>query len=208
MITAVDAYFEKGCGRCERFATTDCSTRPWIDGLLALRRICLDVGLRERAKWGHPCYLHAGRNVTVLGAFRGDSGKGKRNGKLNVLYAASGDFRGWAQRRVLMSSTWFKFIVGAIGLGFALFFLGTVVPPLVRHPDIVGAFGAGFVNPYASGYAMDAIACWGILTAWVLHEARTTDIRYGWVAILLGIAPGVATGFGFYLLLRMRYRAH
>lgn len=26
----------------------------------------------ETAKWGHPCYMHAGRNVAILGAFRGD----------------------------------------------------------------------------------------------------------------------------------------
>lgn len=72
MITQADDYFAKGCGRCDRFATADCSTRRWLDGLLALRRICLEVGLDETAKWGHPCYVHAGRNVALLGAFRGD----------------------------------------------------------------------------------------------------------------------------------------
>ena len=45
MITDPDDYFTKGCGRCERFATPDCSTRPWIEGLNALRRICLELGL-------------------------------------------------------------------------------------------------------------------------------------------------------------------
>jgi uncharacterized protein YdeI (YjbR/CyaY-like superfamily) len=72
MITDPGEFFTKGCGRCERFATPDCSTRPWIDGLNALRRICLDVGLEETVKWAHPCYLHAGRNVALFGAFRGD----------------------------------------------------------------------------------------------------------------------------------------
>ncbi|MEZ5323335.1 MAG: YdeI/OmpD-associated family protein [Microthrixaceae bacterium] len=72
MITDVEQYFRDGCGRCERFATPDCSTRLWLDGVLGLRRICLDVGLSEHAKWGHPCYMHAGRNITILGAFRED----------------------------------------------------------------------------------------------------------------------------------------
>jgi uncharacterized protein YdeI (YjbR/CyaY-like superfamily) len=72
MITDVEAFFTSGCGRCDRFATADCSTRPWLDGLLTLRRICLDAGLTETAKWGHPCYTHAGRNIAIMGAFRGD----------------------------------------------------------------------------------------------------------------------------------------
>jgi uncharacterized protein YdeI (YjbR/CyaY-like superfamily) len=37
-----------------------------------LRRICLDAGLTETVKWGHPCYMHAGRNIAVIGAFRDD----------------------------------------------------------------------------------------------------------------------------------------
>ena len=72
MITDPDDFFTKGCGRCDRFATPDCSTRPWIEGPNALRRICLDVGLGETVKWAHPCYMHAGRNIALLGAFRGD----------------------------------------------------------------------------------------------------------------------------------------
>lgn len=72
MITDIDDYFAKGCGRCERFATADCSTRTWAAGLAELRRICLLAGLAERVKWGHPCYMHAGRNVVIVGAHRGD----------------------------------------------------------------------------------------------------------------------------------------
>lgn len=72
MISDPDDFFTKGCGRCDRFATPDCSTRPWIDGLNNLRRICLDMGLHETVKWAHPCYMHAGRNVAIFGAFRGD----------------------------------------------------------------------------------------------------------------------------------------
>ena len=72
MITDIEDYFTKGCGRCKRFATPECSTRLWIDGLNDLRRICRDMGLDEVVKWGQPCYMHVGRNIAIFGAFRGD----------------------------------------------------------------------------------------------------------------------------------------
>jgi uncharacterized protein YdeI (YjbR/CyaY-like superfamily) len=72
MITDPNDFFTKGCGRCERFATPNCSTRLWIDGLNELRQICRDMGLEETVKWAHPCYMHAGRNIAIFGAFRGD----------------------------------------------------------------------------------------------------------------------------------------
>jgi uncharacterized protein YdeI (YjbR/CyaY-like superfamily) len=72
MISNVEHYFDRGCGRCDRFDTPDCSTKFWHAGLADLRRICLDVGLSEHAKWGHPCYMHAGRNIVIIGAFRED----------------------------------------------------------------------------------------------------------------------------------------
>ncbi len=72
MITNIEDYFTLGCGRCERFATPDCSTRPWAAGLLALRALCRDMGLEETLRWGHPCYRHAGRNIALIGAFRQD----------------------------------------------------------------------------------------------------------------------------------------
>ena len=70
MITDIEDFFSKGCGRCPRFDTPDCSTRKWADGLIALRQICLEAGLAETVKWGHPCYMHAGRNIAIFGAFR------------------------------------------------------------------------------------------------------------------------------------------
>jgi uncharacterized protein YdeI (YjbR/CyaY-like superfamily) len=70
MITDVADYFAKGCGRCARFDTPDCSTRRWMPGLIALRDLCLSAGLKETAKWGHPCYMHNGRNVAMIAAFR------------------------------------------------------------------------------------------------------------------------------------------
>jgi uncharacterized protein YdeI (YjbR/CyaY-like superfamily) len=72
MIEDIEEYFAKGCGRCARFGTLDCSTRRWARGLRTLRQVCLGAGLEERVKWAHPCYGHAGRNVAIVGAFRGD----------------------------------------------------------------------------------------------------------------------------------------
>lgn len=72
MITEIEDFFLNGCGRCDRFATPDCSARLWSPVLAELRRLCLEAGLTETVKWGHPCYMHAGRNVAILGAFRGD----------------------------------------------------------------------------------------------------------------------------------------
>jgi uncharacterized protein YdeI (YjbR/CyaY-like superfamily) len=70
MITDIADYFSQGCGRCPRFATSDCSTRTWSTGLSGLRDICLEAGLAETVKWGHPCYMHADRNIAIIGAFR------------------------------------------------------------------------------------------------------------------------------------------
>lgn len=72
MITDIEDYFTQGCGRCARFATADCSTRQWILGLNDLREICRNAGLVETVKWAHPCFMHAGRNIAVMGAFRND----------------------------------------------------------------------------------------------------------------------------------------
>ncbi|HSH02989.1 MAG TPA: YdeI/OmpD-associated family protein, partial [Anaerolineae bacterium] len=72
MITEIEDYFTKGCGRCERFNTADCSTRQWAVGLRELRAICLEAGLTEEVKWAHPCYVHSGRNIAIMGAFRDD----------------------------------------------------------------------------------------------------------------------------------------
>ena len=72
MISDIEEYFSKGCGRCERFATPDCSTQRWLNGLNGLRRICTAAGLVETVKWGHPCYMNSGRNIAIIGASRRD----------------------------------------------------------------------------------------------------------------------------------------
>ncbi|MGM9425789.1 YdeI/OmpD-associated family protein [Hydrogenophaga sp. MI9] len=72
MITDIEDFFSKGCGRCDRFATEACSARKWDAGLKHLREICRSAGLVETVKWGHPCYMHAERNIVLIGALQGD----------------------------------------------------------------------------------------------------------------------------------------
>jgi uncharacterized protein YdeI (YjbR/CyaY-like superfamily) len=72
MISDIEEYFAKGCGRCVRFDTPQCSTKKWAGGLAGLRQICREVGLTETVKWGHPCYMRGDRNIALLGAFRDD----------------------------------------------------------------------------------------------------------------------------------------
>ncbi len=70
MITDIEDFFTKGCGRCDRFDTPDCSAKHWADGLGKLRAICLSAGLKETVKWGQACYMHAGRNIAIMGAYQ------------------------------------------------------------------------------------------------------------------------------------------
>jgi len=72
MITEIEDFFAKGCGRCARFGTAQCVTQVWANGLADLRDICRDAGLQETVKWGHPCYMHAGRNIVIIGALKQD----------------------------------------------------------------------------------------------------------------------------------------
>lgn len=103
-----------------------------------------------------------------------------------------------------MTEVIFKTIIVAATLVFLAVFAFVVTPPLLDDLDVVGAFAAGFVNPYASGYSTDVIACWVILSAWILYERKALAIRHGWMCIVLGLIPGVALGFALYLLIRMR----
>lgn len=104
-----------------------------------------------------------------------------------------------------MTRTTFKILVSLIGIGFAVAFGILVIPPLLDSGDVLGAFAGGFVNPYASGYALDAILTWCVLAVWVIYEAGPRRrVKHGWVALVLGVVPGVATGLAAYLLIRSR----
>lgn len=92
----------------------------------------------------------------------------------------------------------------ALAMGFTIAFCALVVPPLIQNPDILGAFAAGFVNPYASGYSTDVFFCWATLAVWIAYEAKTDSVRHGWACLVLGLVPGVAVGFALYLVIRRR----
>jgi Terpene cyclase DEP1 len=100
--------------------------------------------------------------------------------------------------------TAFRALLILLAGGFAVAFAAICIPPFIENPDILGAFAGGFVNPYATGYSLDVFFTYGVLAAWVLYEANTKGIRHGWIALVIGVAPGVATGFAVYLLLRMK----
>lgn len=106
-----------------------------------------------------------------------------------------------------MNAQTFRIFLIVLAVGFTAAFTVVCIPPLLVNPDIIGAFAAGFVNPYASGYALDIFFTWGVLATWVVYEARTKAIRHGWVALMLGVVPGVAVGFAFYLLLRLKHES-
>ena len=106
-----------------------------------------------------------------------------------------------------MSKSIFESVIAGLGAAFAVLFAIIVVPPLLQSADIIGAFAAGFVNPFSTGYSLDVILCALILFAWVIYERGATGIKHGWIAIPLSFVPGVATGFAFYLVLRSRQLA-
>lgn len=98
----------------------------------------------------------------------------------------------------------FRSAVLIFGIGFMILFWLIVIPPFLEKPDIIDAFAKGFVNPYSTGYSLDTIFCWMILVVWIFYEAKTRQIRYGWIAIIIGVVPGVASGFALYLLIRIK----
>lgn len=103
-----------------------------------------------------------------------------------------------------MTRTVFEGLCLIIGLAFAIAFAVIVVPALLETRDILGAFAAGFVNPFSSGYSIDVILCAALLAVWVIYERRTLDLQHGWIAIPLSVVPGVAFGMAYYLILRSR----
>ncbi|NQY41344.1 MAG: DUF2834 domain-containing protein [Henriciella sp.] len=106
-----------------------------------------------------------------------------------------------------MSKSIFESVIAGLSAAFAVLFAIIVVPPLLQSGDVFGAFAAGFVNPFSTGYSLDVILCALILFAWIIHERGAAGIKHGWIAIPLSFVPGVATGFAFYLVLRSRQLA-
>ena len=104
-----------------------------------------------------------------------------------------------------MSDAVFRLLTMTIAIIFVAFFCITIVPPLLDNPDLMGALGAGFVNPYASGYSTDVILCWVLLVVWVLFERKNHSVKHGWICLIVGVVPGVVVGLASYLLLRHRH---
>ncbi len=92
---------------------------------------------------------------------------------------------------------------------FTLAFLIICIPPLITDYDgnLIAAFGDGFVNPMSTGYSLDVFASWFVLAVWVLHERSARGVRGGWIALALGVVPGVAVGLASYLIIRSRAAA-
>lgn len=103
-----------------------------------------------------------------------------------------------------MSKSVFEGLVAGLGVAFAIAFCIIVVPPLLESGDVIGAFAAGFVNPFSTGYSLDVFLCAAILFVWIIYERSAQGIKHGWIAIPLSFAPGVATGFAAYLIIRSR----
>lgn len=70
MIAEVDLYLLQGCGRCDLGGTPACKVRTWEAELRQLRRIVLDMGVKEELKWSVPCYTWEGKNVLIVSAFK------------------------------------------------------------------------------------------------------------------------------------------
>ena len=101
-----------------------------------------------------------------------------------------------------MSIKTFKLCLIALALTFTGVFVVLCVPPLLEGVDPLTAAASGFVNPFAAGYAIDAIITWFVLLVWVIFERGALQIKFGWTCVLLGIVPGVAVGLACYLMLR------
>jgi hypothetical protein len=101
-----------------------------------------------------------------------------------------------------MNEPVFKICLLLAALGFTGIFCFLVIPPLIDNPDIIQAFAAGFVNPFAAGYSTDVFFCWFVLAVWVIFEASNHTVKHGWFCLALAVVPGVAVGFAVYLLLR------
>lgn len=58
-----------------------------------------------------------------------------------------------------MTEALFRTTIVATATILTALFAYWCTPPQLADPDIIGAFAAGFVNPYASGYAAQAGCC-------------------------------------------------
>lgn len=93
-------------------------------------------------------------------------------------------------------------LVGLAAL-FTILFVVVVGSGLVDNGwDVVAGALDGFVNPFAAGYSTDVLVSWAVLAVSVIRDRSVMGVRRGWVALVLGVVPGVAVGLATYLLVR------
>lgn len=103
----------------------------------------------------------------------------------------------------------FKLALWALAIVFTGVFLKVAGPQTAAdwalwQANPMYGFGQGFVNPYASAYAFDIVFSYAVLAVWVIYEAVARKVKHGWIALVLGVVPGVAVGLAAYLLIRGR----
>lgn len=104
-----------------------------------------------------------------------------------------------------MNERTFRAALLALAAVGTIAFAVIIAPALAAdHWDVWGAALKTFVNPYAAGVSTDVLLAYAVLAVWVFYEAVAKGVRRGWVALLLGLLPGLTTGFAAYLLIRMR----
>jgi hypothetical protein len=92
----------------------------------------------------------------------------------------------------------------ALAAAFTVIFVVIIPPALIRDGlDLWGGALDTFVNPYAAGVSVDVLMTYAVLVWWVVHEARTRQVRRGWIALVLGLVTGVTVTLAVYLLIRM-----
>ncbi|MFT4824189.1 MAG: hypothetical protein ACJASY_000731 [Halioglobus sp.] len=62
-----------------------------------------------------------------------------------------------------MTDSVFKPCLWLAAVLFTTAFRFLTIPPLMEITDILGAFAAGFVNPFAAGYSTDVFICWFVV---------------------------------------------
>jgi hypothetical protein len=102
-----------------------------------------------------------------------------------------------------MPDTRFHWTLLFLAAAFTAALAVVVVPPLIEDDlGVIQAFRDGFANPYASGFALDTMFTFLVLTVWVVYEAQYRGVRRGWIALVVCLVPGVAAGLATYLLIR------
>lgn len=69
MVTTINDYVTKGCGRCKKFDTPQCNVHKWHNEISLLRTMLLQTSLQEEIKWGSPCYTLDKKNVCMIAVF-------------------------------------------------------------------------------------------------------------------------------------------